>query len=118
MNLKDFRFFDKRLHCVRFIDSDAGKQSWHSGEEVRLVNEEGTLVIAQGDLAAVVEAPDKTTSHLASAGTDIWRIAHKANDHLQLEVLSVQRRIHTKLSIAVDRYLITQLSDDDLIDAK
>lgn len=118
MNLKDFRFFDKRLHCVRFIDSDAGKQSWHSGEEVRLVNEEGTLVIAQGDLAAVVEAPDKTTSHLASAGTDIWRIAHKANDHLQLEVLSVQRRIHTKLSIAVDSYLITQLSDDDLIDAK
>ncbi len=115
MKLKDFRFFDQSLHCVHFIDGNAGSQNWKLGQEIRLVSDRGELVIAQNDLVASVKAADSKTADLALTRLSLWRLAQKGADHLHLEHVGFQTRLTLDLKLAVDAYLSDQLHADALI---
>ncbi len=115
MKLKDFRYFDKELHCVNFIDDNAATLNWEVGHAVQVVNDSGNLVIAQHGQVALVNPKDLKTADLASAQPGLWRLAQKGSDHLHLEYVGFTTRLPLDLKIAVDSYISTQLHQDQLI---
>jgi len=115
MKLKDFRYFDKELHCVNFIDGKAAAFNWEVGYVVQVINDSGNLVIAQHGQVALVNPKDLKTADLASAQPGLWRLAQKGSDHLHLEYVGFTTKLPLDLKIAVDSYIATQLYQDQLI---
>ncbi|MGI2152435.1 DEAD/DEAH box helicase [Shewanella oncorhynchi] len=115
MKLKDFRYFDKELHCVNFIDDNAAALNWEVGHAVQVVNDSGNLVIAQHGQVAPVNPKDLKTAGLAAAQPGLWRLAQKGSNHLHLEYVGFTTRLPLDLKIAVDSYISTQLHQDQLI---
>lgn len=118
MKLKDFRFFDKELHCVNFIDGNAAALNWEVGHAVQVVSDSGNLVVAQRGQIALVNPKDLKTADLASAQPGLWRLAQKGFDHLHLEYVGFTTKLPLDLKIAVDSYIATQLYQDQLIASK
>lgn len=115
MKLKDFRYFDKELHCVNFIDANSAALKWEVGHAIQVVNDSGNLVVAQRGQIALVNPKDLKTADLASSQPGLWRLAQKGADHLHLEYVGFTTKLPLDLKIAVDSYIATQLYQDQLI---
>jgi len=117
MKLSEFRFFDRDLQAVHFVDESYGRQPWEIGSEVAVVLDGELLVLSQGDCVAVCRPSSAKTLTLASSGINLWRIASNTVDHLQLEHCDVQQTFTLDFAISVDAYLVQQLVEKSLIDS-
>ncbi len=115
MDLTEFRFFDKELQPVHFVDPSNANLDWIIGDELLLAKDGDLLVVGQGTNIAVCRPKSAKTLGLASSGTSIWRLATKTVDHMQLEHCGVQKVFSLNLDIKVDNLITNQLSEKDLI---
>jgi len=117
MQIKDFRYFDKELHCVTFIDRNDASLDWKQGRFIRVVKDNDNIVVEQNGVVSVVKPKDIKTADLASAQPGLWRLAQQGGDHLHLEYVAFKSRLTLDLKIAIDSYLATQLYQDGFIPA-